>query len=764
MRVIKTKSARAFLAKMLVSSCSIAVIFPVAAFAQTASVADATETDQKIQEIIVTAQRRSQSAQSTPLAIQVLSGAALEQAGVSQAVDVQKLVPGVQISQGGASTLIYIRGVGDFGVTATGNPAVAFNVDGVYVGRPMAISGNFYDLDRIEVLKGPQGTLYGRGASGGAVNALTNRPSFAEPFSGALNLEGGSYDEVNVDGALNVRLSDKLAIRGAFQVVSRRGYLSDGNDDDKHQAGRLSALWKPSDRISLLIEGDYVHLGGRGPGYALLPGIPGDSPWTGTDAPGPGALFVSREPFPGAVSNPSTLPVYQDNRFANIHAELNVDFDFATLTVIPAYRRSEMSYSTVPGFRYSPGYTGTPDTADQTSLELRLANSKGRLKWIIGAYYFNESQNTNVLLYDGFIQNQQLAASLRAISFAGFADLTYSATDKLRLIAGVRYTSDKHELTGSLIGFSPSLQCSPPATQCLSETYSGAKTYPKTTFRGGVEYDVAPQHLLYATVSTGFKSGGFNQAASNTPGSNEPESYDPETLTAYEIGSKNRFLDGRLQANFELFYWQYDNHQEAHIGLNGRGNLALDTLNAGKAHEYGFDFDGIYRVTKFDTLTVSAEYIFSKYDSFTYSTLPNFTSPAYTGCAVSPGAPPFVTVNCSGFPLTHAPKWSGSASYSHDLPLGDFGTVTAAADMKYSSSYWIYSDFVPAEHVSGHVVWNANLTYRPAHGRWSVTGFVRNIGNTPVYSGGFNNLFVPSYLAASIGAPRTFGARLHFDL
>src|SRR5208337_1666902 len=253
--------------KFTVTLC--AVWLPVVVLAEGTPTAAAPGAAAAIEEIVVTAQRREENLQKTSVPIDVLSGDELRNANVLRVTDLSAAVPGLLIGEGAGPTQIYIRGVGDFGSTPINNPAVATNFDGVYVARTQALEGNFFDVARVEVLKGPQGTLYGRNASGGAINIITNRPSF-DAVSGYGDVEVGNYSMREFQAALNLPVSSNLAVRLAGQAVDRDGYVSPtGGDDDQHQAGRLQALWR-ADNVTLLVAGDYAHVGGIGPDFVVL--------------------------------------------------------------------------------------------------------------------------------------------------------------------------------------------------------------------------------------------------------------------------------------------------------------------------------------------------------------------------------------------------------------------------------------------------------------------------------------------------------------
>jgi iron complex outermembrane receptor protein len=214
----------------------------------------------QVEEILVTAERREETVQRTSLALSVLRAEQLKVGGVTQANDLASLVPGLTISNAGGIVQTYLRGVGSFATDARAEPSIAYNLNGVYIARPAGIGSVFFDLDRVEVLKGPQGTLYGRNASGGAINIITNKPKFE--FGASALVEGGNFSDINGQGYVNVPLSDTVAFRLAGQMSERDGYLSDGYDDEDTEAARLMGLWEPSEKFSLLFTGEYTSVGG----------------------------------------------------------------------------------------------------------------------------------------------------------------------------------------------------------------------------------------------------------------------------------------------------------------------------------------------------------------------------------------------------------------------------------------------------------------------------------------------------------------------
>jgi iron complex outermembrane receptor protein len=738
---------------------------PFGAHAQSEAVAEdaGEQTDDAIPVIIVTAERREQALQDTSLAIQVVTAQELERANLTQVHDLNTLVPGLQIGSGGNAPQIYIRGVGDFAASALSNPAVAVNIDGVYVARPQAVNSLFYDLQRIEVLKGPQGTLYGRNASGGAINLISNRPSLAG-LDGYIGLTYGNYDNKQLEAAVNVPLGQTVAARLAFFAVDRDGYLSDGTDDDERVAGRLRVLWEPNASTSLLLNADYASESGNGPGYVMLPGPPGTDEWTSTSSPQANAQLAAQPPI-GFLLPPTVDDSFRDNKFWNVSAEFNTDLGFATLTVLPAYRHAEYSERNYPaGLRNTlPG-----TTAEQVSVETRLGNSTDRLTWTVGGYFFDERQDSEQQIFQGIFQDNRVPANIKIRSYAAFGQATVSPTDAFRLIGGLRYTYERNRTAGAIFTFVPPFPVPPEDLPVLQLAFGGRTSFDALTWRAGAEFDVTPDSMLFATVSTGFKAGGFNQTIA------PDDVYDPEKITAFEIGSRNTFLDGRLIVNFEGFWWKLRDAQIAHVKFDPAGNINLVTDNAGEAEIKGANVELRAALSEHDSLRFFAEYNHAEYTDFRYDTAfsifgaPLF-NPLSTGCAVSapfPGSTfgtQAATINCSGFQMPRAPKWSGAATYAHtfDLPRGD--TIVLDGTMQFASSRWLGFDYVEPEHVGGYATFDANLTYTSPNLDWSVAAFARNIGDEAVYTGAGVHAFAPPLTYATIAPPRTYGVRLRYN-
>ena len=787
-----------------------------AAVTPQSSLADAAPQSSQISDVVVTAERRNQSVQRSSLAIEVFSGAALRDAGINQARDLTKLSPGVLIGQGGAATQIYIRGVGDFTSTPITNPAVAVNVDGVYVARSQSIEGNFFDLERIEVLKGPQGTLYGRNASGGAVNLIIAKPKLGQR-SLDLTIEAGNYDLIKTEGAINLPIGDTLAVRGAFQIVQRNGYATQGLDDDRHESARMQAYWEPTPNLNLRVSADYEHVGGNGPASvfkgvasfvqtqlaALGIALPTNPRANGTDpaitplyyglaaslgrcvangALGAAATSAGPTPITGQqgfcaagfsslYSPPSASyfgqNLHVNNRFLNASAEINWNLGPATLTLLPALRRVRNDYKSNVIFTFDSAPFGDPEKSDETSFEARLSHNDDHLKAVIGGYYFNEDQSVTTRADAGLIAGGNVTRyALGTRSYAAFGQTTVSLTQTLRLIGGIRYSVDHKTIDGAgLIQypatlFFPGQPCYAGPALCQRDAFVGNRTFKRTSFKAGVEYDLAPANLLFATVATGHKSGGFNPfSLAGTV--NTSSFYSPEKVTAWEAGSRNRFFNNRLQFNVEGFYWKYKDAQEFITTLNRVGGAANALTNAGQATMYGADVDLTARPTANDQLHLNGEYLHTVFDSFAYSA-GGAIAGLTTGCSVTPGTP-FPTVDCSGNPLPRAPKFSGTASYQHDFRLASGDRIEATVGAQYSASRYLTIDFTPASKAAAYTQFDAGLRYRTPGG-FSVYAFGRNLTNRLVYTGAFTQSLLPSLTLANLGAPRTYGIGLsaHF--
>lgn len=730
-----------------------------------------------LQDIVVTAQRRVESVQKAAVAITAVSGSDLIRAGVSDTTSLQRLAPALSVQPSGGTTSIYVRGVGTQAGNSYAENAVGFNFNGVFIARPTAPSGVYYDLQRVEVVKGPQGTLYGRNATGGAINVLPNRPKLDE-VSGDINLEAGNYESRKASAAVNVPLGSMLALRVAGQVVDRSGYLSDGYDDDRGEAGRVSLLIKPSSDWSMVLVGDYYHQHGMGAGNVLMPSSVAGAPSLtarigGSDPISVAALqsyasTVAAPPFCGGlgklITSGCVMPPkgdgYLDGDFWGISAQTEGDLGFATLTVIPAYRRSISNYrSYLPGFQLQ-----VSDASKQLSLETRLASKdSGRLRYVLGGFYFAEDQNAVNAFAQGNLSTTLFNPLLHTESVAGFGQLTYLVTPRLRLVAGGRYTHETKSQTTSLAAGGLPGVVNPP----LGAAFTGNLAFGKATWKAGLEFDAGPRSLIYANVSTGFKAGGFFVAA---PPAN---TFAPELLTAYTLGSKNRFWGNRLQLNIEAFYWDYTNQQISFVGgvpsstgLYTQGGV---TVNAGTSRIYGSEVELRLAPTKRDLLSANIQYLNGRYNSLQTAAFSSTGAAVSTGCTITgsrlanPGvnAARFYDTDCSGKPTVYSPKWTINLDYAHTFELNNGMKLVAGARTTIKSDYYLNVSFQENEKQAAYRMSDAYLTLEGAAQRWSLSGFINNIENRAVLvRAGNRPILNVSY--GTLAAPRVYGMRLAY--
>ncbi|WP_404714102.1 TonB-dependent receptor [Sphingomonas sp. MMS24-J13] len=669
---------------------------PTANAPQGAAVGTVTPEGQGLAEIVVTAQRVSESSQRTPLAIDVVKPEELQRQNVIRAEDLARTAPALAAigGTGGPTTAFFVRGVGNGTVNSYSDPAIAFNYDGVYIGRPSSTSGVFYDLQRVEVLKGPQGTLYGRNATGGAINVIPNRPKLGEN-GGEFTLGYGNYNWLTGQAAVNLAVGEKVAARFAGTIARHDAFLSDGTGKQREYAGRAQLYAEPTEQLNLRIGLDYAHQGGSSQsgfylgtvdpvfgatGFAGYKYTPTNfSRQQGLLDPASNALlssrFVTQAGRAGAVVDGQP---YNDDDYWGATGELNYKTDIGTLTIQPAYREAKLDYTFNGVFRQA----GVKEKDKQTSVEARLAGKIGpSLDYLLGGMYFDENINTPNAFYDQSTLSPIQHFTTGTKSYAGFGKLTFRPIDKLSLTAAGRYTSDKKTFDGlsqvyilfcgnpasfppnscPTLPFVPTVRSTAemesfytsrgiPVTSVplyvLPPFLGGSQTAPfvlrspiaidsglkneKFTYRLAAQYDLTSRNMLYASYETGYHGGGFSFARG-------VESYKPETIRAYTIGSKNRFFGNTLQINGEAFLWKYKDQQFTQFGydLGSPPATVYLTRNIGNSTIKGAEFDVELLATPNTLLSANVQYLDAKYDSFVYYA-PNQGLPPNTACGYAP--------------------------------------------------------------------------------------------------------------------------------
>lgn len=667
-----------------------------------------TATKGALEEVVVTAQKRAENLQSVPLAVTAVTGDELRRQGVVDVLALENIAPSVQVSTGPLGPQINVRGITSTNSTEVGDPAVAFHVDGVYVGRPRSLSGTFFDVERIEVLRGPQGTLYGRNATAGSVNLVTKKPT--QNFEGSAAVEAGNYDLIGTSAALNVPVSSQLAVRGAFQTYKHDGYTNnapaaDANDDDI-RAGRVHLSWNPSDSVSILVSGDALRNSRIGGQTRPLP-IVGDA---------------HTFPIDNTAGNPSN-----EQRQEGASLTFNWDSAPGTLTYIGAYRTDELD-SAGPSAT-SPVSVAIALEQQQQSHELRMAGETSSFKWLVGAYYYDENQTVNVAVPAGpnvlgFIQDP-----VKAESLAAFTQETYSITPELRLTAGIRYSKDKKSRLGGVY-----------LNQMLISPNIAADEWSKASYRLALDWDLTPDSLLYGTVTTGYKAGGYMDGV-------PPNSYGPENLTAFEFGSKNRLADDRLQLNLSAYYYDYKDYQVTYLGRlfpnDPNSPNVSRTTNAKQAENYGAELELLFAATTQDRLNLSVSWLHARYEDL------RLEFPDLYGRS-----------DYSGNRLAGSPELSVNAGYEHTWLLGVAGNLTARAQVQYASDKDLdYRNFSLTRQ-DAYTTMNANLIYTTSDERWTVELWGRNLGDEEYLVSATPNTDDVTAGVGVLGVPRTYGVRL----
>lgn len=741
-----------------------------------------------LQDIIVTAQQRGENLQKAAVPVAVVTGADLLSSGVRGIDTLGKLVPSLVVAAGGQGNLVFIRGVGNFSFVASSDPAAAFNYDGVYTGRSSSTFGTFYDLERVEVLKGPQGTLYGRNATAGAINILPVQPHLGET-SGYASASYGNYNEVQAEGAINLGLGENAGFRLSGLYTSHDGFLRDGTQTDDSAGVRAQVKVELTPAITVRLEADYAQQRGPGGGSNYV-GKYAFNPLTGQFVTTPSGLSLDEGIFSAASQayraangtagrlagrflDPLAFRPTQRNDVYGFAAHVDWQTPIGTFSVLPAWRHANKNNLNTE----SAQQVANAQKANQYSVEARLVSDSGNLiDYILGAYYFSERIDDDVHNSAGSLANFNYNHfTTHSPSFYG--RLTLHATDWLRFTGGARYTEDHKRFfdsqntalgvvcavaaacpTAPLLPYTVTLAQQPvkpalgggPVVVAPGVLVARTDTFPsgkldtsKVTYRGAIEADIGPRSLLYASIETGYRAGGFN--AFNT--------YNPENITAYTLGSKNRFLDNRLQLNIEAFYWKYRDQQLTYFGIDPTGRLGIITANVGRSTIKGVEAEARAQVTRTTLFSANVQYLDAKYDSFTY------VSPArvFTGCALTPtGA--LYTVNCSGRSALNSPKWTLNFGGQQTIPMGD-NQIVISADTQYRSSRYTGFDYIPQEFVDHSWRSNASISFGAKDGKYAIEAFVRNIENdrsqiygTPVPA---SNLIV-----SIISAPRIYGARL----
>lgn len=718
--------------------------------------------DDGIADIIVSAQRRAERLQDVPIAITAFTQEQLRSTDTNDLSRLAQFTPGFNFGKSGFDARPAIRGVRTENVAGNGDPTIGFYVDDIYQSRAVQAGQPFVDVQRVEVQRGPQGTLFGRNTFGGAISVVTAIPG--DELDYAAEATVGNYSRIQAQGFINIPLSDTFGIRIAGSREKRDGFVKNivvrGNDLYDKDSGFLrgTARWTPTDSLEIIIRGNYWHEGGTGgqafgykPAGILYDPVNMRRSLTGTLVP-----FVNSLPLDGVAD------------IAGIDIGTRVDPDpYTTQTQLPARARLNQyagsgqirwsndaiflrSITSYQDFKY---LSNAGDVVGVTVAEtIQNRNSKAfsqefqiggadtkPLQWIVGLFYlndkvFDEFRSERLNLADGVNGG---AFPVRAIvdSYAAYAQGSYFVTSAFRLTAGGRYTIDDKKFDADNFNLVAGV---PVRTSGLDTS----RKFEKFTWRAGADYFLAPENMIYANVSTGFRSGGFNGGAGTNP--LIPASFEPETVTAYEIGSKSRFADGRFQLNVSAYYNDFKDLQIQNQFLVNAVTLSA-IRNAGKAYARGIELEAIARPVPELTLNATANFVKTKYQNYETARPP--------GYAIPPGESPIISLAGNEIPYTPETKFTLGARYA--IATG-IGTFTPQVDAVFSGSYFNtdYNTVLDVQKAFTKV--DLRLAWQSTDERFGIDAFVNNVGNIAVANRG---VFGSQGLNKSFEDPRFFGVR-----
>ena len=682
-----------------------------------------------LEEVIVTAQRRSERLQEVPIAITVQSGAQLERAGVRNLRDLVLVTPGVRIAGAGANSQPSMRGV-QSQQTDPGNDAnVAIYIDGVYQANQISNSFDLPDVQQIEVLKGPQGTLFGRNATGGAIRVFTLEPDFT--LTGRLSLDYGRFDNVIARGFVSGPLiGDTVAASLSVFREESDGYHRDivtGEDDVggiESTAVRAKLLAKPTEHLDLLVTLGYMdRWDGDTTTYTTIGGNTVARLF-------PGAVF-GEKPFEFTANG----EVFLDSTVELASLKADLDLAAGTLSSITAYNETD-AYYTQDGDASNLDllFYGLNELQEDFTQEFIFSSRKhGRFSATGGLFYYHADGRYDPLDVLGsfagpvpiFVWSKQDTEA-----YAVFGELTYDLTERLSVVGGGRYSDEERTAYGTF-QFGPGPEPAMPRI--------GSKSWDSFTPRISLRYHSVEDDNFYLTYSEGFKSGGFNIAAVN------PTPFDPEKLEAIEVGVKTS-PDRRVSANVAAFYYDYSDQQVMTVANNF--NI---TANAASSELYGLDADLTTLVTDEFTLTAGLALLHAEYDSYPDAAV---LEPLFgTSCRCGNTN---VVIDASGFTQPKSPKWTLglTADYAHDF---GFGPLDLAATAYHSDEfYWDSNERIREP---SYTTLSARASWRPRDSGFRLSLWGRNLTDEKHSRAVF---LLETYDGISYARPRTYGVGVEY--
>jgi iron complex outermembrane receptor protein len=722
-----------------------------------ASAARAQEAAGMLEEIVVTAEKRSATAQTTPISMAVYSAEEILRKGITDIQALSTSDTSLNYSNGGSEGFIAIRGVLSKDVTEIGDPTVPVGQDWFFTNRPAQLINSMYDIERVEVLRGPQGTLYGRNATGGVVNIITNKPGL--DFTARASIEAGNYNALNFTGMFNIPLSDQVQIRGAFTSRQHDGYRktigplgsadSEGDDEDT-RSGRLQIAIQPTDSLDVLLSFQSTQIGGVGTVALNVPFVP--SPTIPGD-------IVHELPSLGdperiALGGPTALDIDQTTSLLQLVYEFSSGM---TLTYLGGYDDFEWHQSLpTPNLFTPPGVSNSflqneyPKTENH---ELRLASADdGTFTWQAGLYYFEERSTD---LYSAAVAEPGASTATELLAFrfpltkatsqAAFGQAAFRLSDALKLSAGARYTEDEKTRTGVL---------DIPIFGIFGIPQDGSADFSKTTGHVGLDWTLNDNSFAYAKLDTGYKAGGFTTC----------NPYNAEEVTAFEVGSKNRLRDGTMQLNLAAFYDDYKD-QQVQTFVPASVCISNSTVqNAGSSEIYGLEVDFDALVESVGRFNLSFTWLHARYEDFVAQ--PGLPAAA-AGCSnqvpVTDSSGQVIAINCqlSGNRLSLAPDLTVAAGFEHVWTLGGAIEMTGRIEGKYQSEQFYDPFNYSSARQRSYGLVNAYLDF--ARDNWKIGLWGRNLGDE-VYFAHMQEFYTIGTYQYAYAPPRTYGIRFELAM
>ncbi|MGX4675638.1 TonB-dependent receptor domain-containing protein [SAR92 clade bacterium H246] len=702
-----------------------------------------------LDEILVTAQKREQSLQDVPLAITAFDAGVLAAKGIDSAADLQFSVPGLTV--GGTifgSAKATLRGVGSANLFPGGDPGVPIHADGHYIQSTAYLLRDFLDIERVEILRGPQGTLYGRNAIGGSINIITKRPT--SEFEAKAGVDFGNYNKRLFRGVVSGPLSENIRGRIAFSDENRDGFVENispiGEQDlenSDYTSVRGSIEIDVTNNIQALISGYHYEDDGNTTVSRFLSEYPTGSlgPFVNYwDENNAGTNITARDPRKISTN----APIDQSDEVSGGSVDLDWDLGSIIIRSLTAYSEDEKSsLIDSDGSDVVNQYENDKTKYETITQEFQiLSGPKSHAKWILGAFYYDEKSTlTQPIFFDNFfvvggpLSVFDIKNDIDSESMGVFGQIEYPITENLELIAGLRYNRDEKSMIGRVFNTDFGL-VAPDGGPILSPA-GVPTTWKKTSGKLGLNYHYDDDNLFYISYSTGYKAGGFN-LLQDVP-------YNPEEVAAFEVGVKSEWLDRRIQNNVSVFHYDYSDKQELK-----RDELVLQLLNAGEATVIGIELETIFIVTSGLTINTSVAYMDAEYDVF--DSLDEVNNP---GLGVQ---------DLSGNKLPRSPEWKLNLGVQYEWLLNNSGHLTARLDTswvdeQFSNGFNRNQDLIPSFHKT-----NFQLSWGSADDLWNATLYVQNLEDDDAFSSRFIGSPVYGYpQTGQLLPPRTYGLSITRD-